>query len=332
MAAYGSLPEGCTGQFALVLPDTVKRIDDGCFARCAFLGGIRFGSRVESIGERAFAEAAFYGAIAEAPDAYRLSPDTGESAALPAPSGTVLLPESVRSIGESAFEGADFQESSLVMQADVEAVPARCFAEAKNLAAASLLSPGLKRMEQEAFAGLTADTETGEAAAVASGQRAIALPDTVEFIGERAFAVEPGSRVTVQALPSSLRELGAQAFSGCRLEDASFPAELTAIPAKAFSEAQFELGEAAVRLQSIGAEAFWGAEMARVQLPDSLETIGACAFAGCTAKLVECFETEAALPQTGTIGECAFADCPNLTAAQLPAVPFRERKSSATSP
>lgn len=319
LAAYGSLPEGCTGQFALVLPDTVKRIDDGCFARCAFLGGIRFGSRVESIGERAFAEAAFYGAIAEAPDAYRLSPDTGESAALPAPSGTVLLPESVRSIGESAFEGADFQESSLVMQADVEAVPARCFAEAKNLAAASLLSPGLKRMEQEAFAGLTADTETGEAAAVASGQRAIALPDTVEFIGERAFAVEPGSRVTVQALPSSLRELGAQAFSGCRLEDASFPAELTAIPAKAFSEAQFELGEAAVRLQSIGAEAFWGAEMARVQLPDSLETIGACAFAGCTAKLVECFETEAALPQTGTIGECAFADCPNLTAAQLPA-------------
>ena len=50
LAAYGSLPEGCTGQFALVLPDTVTRIDDGCFARCAFLGGIRFGSRVESIG------------------------------------------------------------------------------------------------------------------------------------------------------------------------------------------------------------------------------------------------------------------------------------------
>lgn len=323
LAAYGSLPEGCTGQFALVLPDTVKRIADGCFARCTFGGGIRFGSRVEFIGERAFAEAAFYGAIAEAPDAYRLSPDTGESAALPAPSGTVLLPASVRSIGESAFEGADFQESSLVVQADVEAVPARCFAEAKNLAAASLLSPNLKRMEQEAFAGLTADTETGEAAAVASGRRAIALPDTVEFIGERAFAVEPGSRVTVQALPSSLRELGAQAFSGCRLEDATFPAGLTAIPAKAFLQAQFALGEAAVRLpdglQSIGAEAFWGAEMARVQLPDSLETIGACAFAGCTAKLVECFETEAALPQTGTVGECAFADCPNLTAAQLPA-------------
>lgn len=323
LAVYGSLPEGCTGQFALVIPDTVKRIDDGCFARCVFLGGIRFGSQVESIGERAFAEAAFYGAIAEAPDAYSLSPDTGESTALPAPSGTVLLPESVRSIGESAFEGADFQESSLVVQADVEAVPARCFAEAKNLAAASLLSPDLKRIEQEAFSGLTADAETEEAAAVASGQRSIALPDTVEFIGEQAFAVEPGSHVTVQALPSSLRELGAEAFSRCRLEDASFPAGLTAIPAKAFSEAQFELGEAAVRLpdglQSIGAEAFWGAEMARVQLPDSLETIGACAFAGCTAKLVECFETEAVLPRTGTVGECAFANCPNLTAAQLPA-------------
>lgn len=323
LAVYGSLPEGCTGQFALVIPDTVKRIDDGCFARCVFLGGIRFGSQVESIGERAFAEAAFYGAIAEAPDAYSLSPDTGESTALPAPSGTVLLPESVRSIGESAFEGADFKESSLVVQADVEAVPARCFAEAKNLAAASLLSPDLKRIEQEAFSGLTADAETEEAAAVASGQRSIALPDTVEFIGEQAFAVEPGSHVTVQALPSSLQELGAEAFSGCRLEDASFPAGLAAIPTKAFLQAQFEWGEAAVRLpdglQSIGAEAFWGAEMARVQLPDSLETIGACAFAGCTAKFVECFETEAALPQTGTIGECAFADCPNLTAAQLPA-------------
>lgn len=323
LAAYGSLPEGCTGQFALVLPDTVKRIADGCFARCAFGGGIRFGSGVEFIGERAFAEAAFYGAMAEAPDAYRLSPDTGESAALPAPSGTILLPESVRSIGESAFEGADFHGSSLVVQADVEAIPARCFAEAKNLAAASLRSLNLKRIEQEAFSGLTADTETGEAAAVVSGRRAIALPDTVEFIGERAFAYESGSRTTVQALPSSLRELGAEAFSRCRLEDASFPAGLTAIPAKAFSEAQFELGEAAVRLpdglQSIGADAFWGAEMARVQLPDSLEEIGACAFAGCTAQLVECFETEAELPQTGAVGECAFADCANLTAAQLPA-------------
>ena len=158
---------------------------------------------------------------------------------------------------------------------------------------------------------------------MASGQRVIALPDTVESIGKEAFYNEHGSHTTVQALPESLKELGEGAFSGVQLEDAAFPAGLKEIPAKAFSEAQFELGEAKVRLpdglRRIGEDAFSGAEMSHVQLPDSLEEIGSRAFAGCTAEIVECFETETPVPQEGNIKEYAFASCLNLTSVQLPA-------------
>lgn len=320
--SYGSLPEGYAGQYALVIPDTVKRIADGCFERCQFMGGIRLGSQVESIGERAFADAQFLGAVAEAPEEeYKLASNSGEEAPVPAPTGTIVLPESIRSLGESAFEGADFYGSSLVVQADVETIPARCFAEVKDLDGGSILSPNLKRIEERAFYALTADTKT---AAVASGQRAIVIPDTVESIGKEAFYnSEPGIHTAVQALPESLNELGEGAFSGVRLEDASFPAGLQEIPAGAFSGVQFEMGEAAVRLpdglRKIGEEAFQGAEMTQVQLPDSLEEIGACAFEHCTAETVECFETEAPVPQKGKIQEYAFAGCQSLTSAQLPA-------------
>ena len=316
---YGSAPGDGAGQYALVIPDTVKRIADGCFERCVFAGGIRFGNQVESIGERAFAGAVFSGAAARSAQGYELVTGNGETIALPGVTGAVLLPESVRTLGERAFEGADFQGSSLVIQADVEEIPARCFAEAKNLAEVSFSGQNLKTIEKEGFYALISDGDTG----VASGESLLLLPDTVESIGERAFAAGSASHTAVQALPASLRELGKEAFSGTALEEGAFPERLEEIPEQAFAGTRFGQGNGTVRLpaglRTIGEAAFAGAQMDQVQLPDSVEKIGERAFEGCTARTVECVETEAAVPEKGKAERRAFADCAHLISAQLPA-------------
>ena len=72
-------------------------------------------------------------------------------------------------------------------------------------------------------------------------------------------------------------------------------------------------------LRTIGEAAFAGAQMDQVQLPDSVEKIGERAFEGCAARTVECFETEAAVPEKGKAERRAFADCAHLISAQLPA-------------
>ena len=88
----------------------------------------------------------------------------------------------------------------------------------KNLAEASFSGQNLKTIEKEGFYALTSDGETG----VASGESLLLLPDTVESIGERAFASGSESHTAVQALPASLRNWARKRFPGTALKRAHF--------------------------------------------------------------------------------------------------------------
>lgn len=324
--------------FAVEIPDTVKRIADGCFENCSFMGGIRLGGNLESVGERAFAGADFYGAYAKTAleesgeDSGEYQLYSGETYPIPDVTDTIILPESIKVLGESAFEGADFEGSRMVIEADVEAIPDRYLAEAKNLGEIAFLSPDLKRIGDEAFSSIAMDAYVLEEIESVSEQLLVQIPDTVETIGHQAFANDTRGytgrasetrTVAVQALPASLKELGSRAFVDCDLEEGTFPAGLKEIPENAFVGAKFGQGSGNLELPAgldvIGARAFMHAEMSQILLPDSLERMGESAFEGCTARRVTCFDTEGEIPKKGKIEYRAFANCPSLEILELPA-------------
>ncbi len=116
--------------------------------------------------------------------------------------------------------------------------------------------------------------------------RRVRVPDTiggkpVVAIGEEAFYE---ASVTHLALPDTVREIGAAAFSGCNLlRSAQLPASLTVIDNMAF-ESCILLSNVALpdSVQRIGESAFWGCfELTEITLPASLQSIGTGAFVLC---------------------------------------------------
>lgn len=111
----------------------------------------------------------------------------------------------------------------------------------------------------------------------------VTLPDTVEIIGNGAFA---DSSIKKMVLPASLKTIGDAAFIRCAmLEEVVFNEGLEKIDQSAFSEcsalSKFELPGT---LREIGECAFWGASaLKEVTIPGSVETMGEYIFEDCVS-------------------------------------------------
>lgn len=110
------------------------------------------------------------------------------------------------------------------------------------------------------------------------GKRSIAIPEGTEAIGPEAFSNL--SELSDIVLPSSLKTIGANAFSATALRSVSFPASLRKIDAGAFayctnlSAILFSEG-----IESIGSNAFSGCPIVSLFLPATLTEIADAAFA-----------------------------------------------------
>ena len=193
--------------------------------------------------------------------------------------GRVVIPNTVTSIGDRAFERCS-SLISLTLPASVTNIGGRAFPEYENF---TLHLEGTGHFVIKDDILYTADLKK-VIWCPASKRGSVVIPDTVTSIENRAFS---GCRFLCSlTLPTSLTSIGNSTFSGCSsLRSLTLPTSLTSIGDSAFS------GCSSLRsltlpssLTSIGDSAFKDCHSLRsLTLPSSLTSSHFLAFIGCSS-------------------------------------------------
>jgi|GEM_PF-6813503 len=242
----------------------------------------------------------------------------GESAFMGCTELTELsLPENITAIGFGAFSDSNLKEVSLTNSlTDWESAFVGC----KELEKV-IFPKGFTSVADGAFAGCRKLIEVN-------------LPDSVEFIGRRAFS---DTGLTEVQLPESLA-VWDYAFSNCqRLEKVVFPAGFTTLAEGAFYECTaMKTVTLPESITEIGEYAFAYSGITKIELPKNIICVAASTFEGCSdlaevkfnseitaidyAAFACCGKlTEIIFPESlVSIGMFAFIECKELTAVYIP--------------
>ena len=230
----------------------------------------------------------------------------------------LTLPSSVTSIGVAAFSSSGLEKITVESgnsrydsrdncNSIIETKTNTLIAGCKN----SIIPNSVTSIGDYAFYGCTGLTE-------------LTLPNSVTSIGTGAFAYCRG--LTKLTLPNSVTSIGTGAFAYCRgLTKLTLPNSVTSIGTGAFAYCS-GLTELILpnSVTSIGQSAFYGCSgLTELILPSSVTSIGDYAFYGCSGL------TELTLPNgVRSIGDYAFVDCSGLSKitslAEIPPMCGRE--------
>ncbi len=212
------------------------------------------------------------------------------------PSISIMLPESVTTIGDYAFWGCIL--TSITFPESLTSIGACAFFGC-SLTTSITLPESLTSIGNSAFYGC-------------SGLTSITLPESLTSIGAWAFQ---GCGLTSVTLPKSLTTIGESTFQECfGLTSVTLPESLTTIGDHAFggctSLTSITLPES---LTTIGNSAFGGCtSLSSITFPESLTTIGNSAFTSCYGL------TSITFPKSlTTIGNSAFYRCKGLKVFRL---------------
>ena len=322
--------KGCSSLKSINIPENATLISDSAFANCYNLSSISIPASVKKIGESAFSDCIRLGEVTvvdgetvisstafdncdnikklTAPmSAFSVIPMTGLqtvtiNGGTEIPEATfkgcvalksVTIPESITSIGASAFENCT-SLNGVEIPAAVEAI------------------------EVATFKGCTS-------------LDSITIPESVTEIGESAF--ENCAALNGVKIPDAVATIADAAFKGCAaLDSITIPENVTAISASAFENCTALAGIAIHdKITSIGASAFAGcANLEEVTAYNSEAKVDSTAFTGCdnvkniTAPMCVVSAVPKASLQTVTIdgdteiSEGAFKDYAALVSVTLP--------------
>jgi parallel beta-helix repeat protein len=271
----GSAFHGCTGLTSVIIPDSVTEIGSYAFRRCTGLTSLTIGNNVTSIGDYTFDGCTNLTAInVDASNTVYASIDgvlydKAITTLLQCPdsrTGHLEIPDSVTSIGGSAFQGCTGL-TSLTLGNNVTGIGTTAFYGCTGLTSLTL-PDSVTEIGYGAFwdcTGLTSltlgnnVTEIDDYAFIGcTGLTSLTLPDSVTSIGSNAFSGCTG--LTLLTLGNNVTEIGSNAFSGCT--------GLTSLTIDA---------------TSIGGSAFSGCTgLTLLTLGNNVTEIGYSAFSGCT--------------------------------------------------
>lgn len=213
---------------------------------------------------------------------------------------SITIPESVKEIGEYAFSNSNFSE--IILPESVEEIGKNAFEDCSKLEKINIpdkvkvihpytfhncnelsdisLPDGLTAIEEMAFAQ--------NSAGQSNHFKSLNLPDSLEYIGERAFWCCDNLEKII--IPDSVNVINKEAFSECtNLKEIVFPNNLTFIDERAFYKCK-SLKELSFpnSLKRIGSSAFeYCNALEKINLPESLNYIGGCAFRYCSDYTIE---------------------------------------------
>ncbi len=228
---------------------------------------------------------------------------------------SIVMPETVVSIGESAFDSSSIQTITFSPDTQSLVFGKSVFEKCSNLA--SLNIPDCVTAIPERFCY------------GCSSLLSVSLPDSCSSIGNSAFY--NCSSLTSVSLPASCSFVGDSAFLRCKqLQSVTFEENenndrsLT-LAAKAFNNCDaltsITIPEGCTNIPS---DAFWSCDnLSSITIPESCTSISGNAFAYCKAlsQINSSNAQEAILPQNCTsIGATAFQDCTSLKNVEIPEI------------
>ncbi len=222
---------------------------------------------------------------------------------------SIVLPDSVTSIGAGAFQGCN-KLTGFTIPSKVESISDKMFMGCTKLATFSIPAI-IKTIGASAFSGCTGLTsvEFAEGSALTS-------------IGNQAFNGCTNTGFTQITLPKTLTEIGEKAFYNCKFESIEIPANVTTMGANAFqscSKLATVTFEAPSKLTDIPDYAFDSCTvLATIKIPSSVKSIGAYAFQKCSALKTVSIPTGVTSIgnyafSTAGLTSLSFADGSNLT-------------------
>lgn len=241
-----SVFEGCTTIKSVVIPSTVTSIGNRAFCSCTSLERIVIGDSVESIGESAFSGCTELKSVSIGNSVKTI----GRCAFYGCSSlGNVSIPDSVISVFDSAFSGCSLLQSVTIGNSVTEI--GECSFSKCTMLTRVTIGDSVKKIGAWAFW-------------LCTSLESISIGKSVEIVGNKAF-YGCSSLVNVM-LPNSVKEIGDHAFWRCiSLNEINIPESVSLIGSGAFRNCKM---------------------LSRVIIPTSVSSIGQDAFSGCINAIV----------------------------------------------